>query len=304
MKVWSSASALPLYLPCEDPNFRFRNSALPGLWRSEVPLPQFHSTWPVNMWRFEVPLSHSRSTWPVKIWSSASELPLYLACEDLKFRFRSTGPVKIWSSASTFPLYLAFCAPLYLVCEDLKFRFRTSALPVLWRSEVPLPQFRSTWPLKIWSSASTLPLYLACEDLKFHNSALPGLCRSEVPLPQFRSTCTWRTEVPFPQFRSTWPVKIWSSASAILLYLACEDLNFRFRNSALPGLWRSEFPHNLTDLFSCCLTWRISQSSPPIPHLLQAQQALAKAVGSLGTGSYPAPSPDPTTHRWYVTFQT
>ena len=39
--------------------------------------------------------------------------------------------------------------------------------------------------------------------------------------------------------------------------------------------------------------------SPPIPHLLQAQQApvlpYAKVVGRPSTGSYPAPSPDPTT---------
>ena len=41
-------------------------------------------------------------------------------------------------------------------------------------------------------------------------------------------------------------------------------------------------------------------NSPPVLHLLQAQQApalpYAKVVGQLGTGSYPAPSPDPTTH--------
>ena len=41
-------------------------------------------------------------------------------------------------------------------------------------------------------------------------------------------------------------------------------------------------------------------NSPPVTHLLQAQQApalpYAKAVGRPGTGSYPAPSPDPTTH--------
>ena len=40
--------------------------------------------------------------------------------------------------------------------------------------------------------------------------------------------------------------------------------------------------------------------SPPIPHLLQAQQApappYAKVVGCPGTGSYPAPLPDSTTH--------
>ena len=43
--------------------------------------------------------------------------------------------------------------------------------------------------------------------------------------------------------------------------------------------------------------------SPPIPHLLRAQQApalpYAKVVGRPGTWSYPAPSPDPTTHRNY-----
>ena len=40
------------------------------------------------------------------------------------------------------------------------------------------------------------------------------------------------------------------------------------------------------------------KNSPPIPHLLHAQQALAllyaKAVGCPSTGSYPTPSPDPT----------
>ena len=42
------------------------------------------------------------------------------------------------------------------------------------------------------------------------------------------------------------------------------------------------------------------QNSPSVLHLLQAQQApalpYAKVVGRPGTGSYPAPSPDPTTH--------
>ena len=41
-------------------------------------------------------------------------------------------------------------------------------------------------------------------------------------------------------------------------------------------------------------------NSPPVPHLLQAQQApalpCAKVVGHPGTGSYSAPSPHPTTH--------
>ena len=44
----------------------------------------------------------------------------------------------------------------------------------------------------------------------------------------------------------------------------------------------------------------INKNSLPVPHLLQAQQApalpYAKGVGRPGTGSYPAPSPDPTTH--------
>ena len=42
-----------------------------------------------------------------------------------------------------------------------------------------------------------------------------------------------------------------------------------------------------------------NKNSPPVPHLLQAQQApalpYAKVVGRPGTGSYPAPSPDQTT---------
>ena len=47
-------------------------------------------------------------------------------------------------------------------------------------------------------------------------------------------------------------------------------------------------------------------NSPPVPHLLQAQQApalpYAKVVGRPGTGSYPAPSPDPTTHFHVCTW--
>ena len=43
------------------------------------------------------------------------------------------------------------------------------------------------------------------------------------------------------------------------------------------------------------------KNCPPVPHLLQAQQApallYAKVVGRPGSGSYPAPSPDPTTHK-------
>ena len=48
----------------------------------------------------------------------------------------------------------------------------------------------------------------------------------------------------------------------------------------------------------------IKKYSPPVPYLLQAQQALAllyaKVAGRPGTGSYPAPSPSPTTQS--VTF--
>ena len=44
----------------------------------------------------------------------------------------------------------------------------------------------------------------------------------------------------------------------------------------------------------------MKKNSPPVPHLLQALQApalpYAKVVGHPGTGSYPAPLPDPTTH--------
>ena len=43
------------------------------------------------------------------------------------------------------------------------------------------------------------------------------------------------------------------------------------------------------------------KNSPPIPHLLQAQEApalpYAKGVGRPGTVSYPAPSSDPITHN-------
>ena len=43
------------------------------------------------------------------------------------------------------------------------------------------------------------------------------------------------------------------------------------------------------------------KNSPPVPHLLQAQQApalpYAKVLGRRGTGSYAAPSPEPTTHN-------
>ena len=46
------------------------------------------------------------------------------------------------------------------------------------------------------------------------------------------------------------------------------------------------------------------KNSPPVPHLLQAQQApalpYAKVVGRPSTGSYPAPSPDPTTHLFQM----
>ena len=44
------------------------------------------------------------------------------------------------------------------------------------------------------------------------------------------------------------------------------------------------------------------KNSPPLPHLLQAQQApalqYAKVVGRPGTGSYPAPSPDHKSDLW------
>ena len=44
-----------------------------------------------------------------------------------------------------------------------------------------------------------------------------------------------------------------------------------------------------------------NKNCPTVSHLLQAQQApallYAKVVGRPGSGSYPAPSPDPTTHK-------
>ena len=44
------------------------------------------------------------------------------------------------------------------------------------------------------------------------------------------------------------------------------------------------------------------QNSPPIQHVLQAQQTpalpYAKVVGRPSTGSYLAPSPNPTTHLY------
>ena len=52
----------------------------------------------------------------------------------------------------------------------------------------------------------------------------------------------------------------------------------------------------------------IKQYSPPIPHLLQAQQALAllyaKVAGRPGTGSYPAPLPSPTTQPEFGLLKT
>ena len=46
----------------------------------------------------------------------------------------------------------------------------------------------------------------------------------------------------------------------------------------------------------------IYRNSTPVLHLLRAQQApalpYAKVVGRPGTGSYPVPSPEPTTHSF------
>ena len=48
------------------------------------------------------------------------------------------------------------------------------------------------------------------------------------------------------------------------------------------------------------------KNSPPVPYLLQAQQdpalPYAKVVERPSTGSYPAPSPDPTTHFYRFTI--
>ena len=49
-----------------------------------------------------------------------------------------------------------------------------------------------------------------------------------------------------------------------------------------------------------------NNNKQPIPHLPQAQQApilpYAKVVGRPGTGSYPAPSPDPNLNKSPVSF--
>ena len=48
------------------------------------------------------------------------------------------------------------------------------------------------------------------------------------------------------------------------------------------------------------------KNCPSIPHLLQAQQApalpYAEVAGRPGTGSYPAPLPDPTTHSFWLDY--
>ena len=41
---------------------------------------------------------------------------------------------------------------------------------------------------------------------------------------------------------------------------------------------------------------KTKKKKQPIPHLLQVQQAPAIPLCQSSTGSYPAPSPDPTTH--------
>ena len=284
MKIWSSASALPLCLACEYLKFRFRTSALLGLWRSLKFL--FRTSAQPGVWRSEDPLPRFRSTGPVKIWSSASALPLilahedwrytsaevplshplYLAGEDLKFRFRNSalGPVKIWSSASAQPgpwkseVPLPHFCSTWLACENLKFSFRTSVLPGLWKSEITLPPFRSTWPVKfrfahpllvtwpvkIWSSASALPLYLACKDIRSSASVFPlNLANDDLKF-QLRSTGhskIWSSTSAFPLDRACEDLKFRFRTFA-LINLACEDLKFRFRTSALPCLWRSEVP--------------------------------------------------------------
>ena len=58
--------------------------------------------------------------------------------------------------------------------------------------------------------------------------------------------------------------------------------------------------YTISSPMSLWLRW--AKNSPPVPHLLQAQQVLAlpyaEVVGHPVTGSYPAPLPDPTTHRF------
>ena len=201
VKIWSSASALPLYRACENLKFRFRTSALPGLWKAEDPFLHFRSTWPVKI--SEVPLPHFRSTLPVKILSSASTIPLLgqWKSEVPLSHFRSTWPMKIWSSASARPLYLAcevlkfrFALPLYLAYENLTFRFRTFALHGLWRS----------LKFRFRTSAQPGPWNL---KFQFRSSALLGLWKSEIPIPHF-CLGLWRSEVSLTHFRSTRPVKI------------------------------------------------------------------------------------------------
>ena len=85
--------------------------------------------------------------------------------------------------------------------------------------------------------------------------------------------------------------------TATIAYL--ETHQMIFQNVRLPRAEALEKEDGTNDLKKKKKKKKKKKPSPPIPHLLQVQQAPAlpytKVVGRPGTGSYPAPLPDPAT---------
>ena len=89
---------------------------------------------------------------------------------------------------------------------------------------------------------------------------------------------------------------VWNMAR--IGFMASEEMLFENVDDGWTMDGRRMPAYTLSSPMSLRLRW--AKNSPPVPHLLQAQQALAlpyaKVVGRPSTRSYPAPLPDPTTH--------
>ena len=146
--------------------------------------------------------------------------------------------------------------------KDLKFCSRTSVL---------------SWLLKVWSSASALPL---CIDCQRSEVTLPHCLHyqwCEDPLPPLRSALTTHDATWVPFRTSALPLipMVWSSASALPSCIDCQrsdvqlphfrtyrtsrGLTLRFRTSFLPWL-----PKMLSSAFRTSVLaglWKISSSA-------------------------------------------
>ena len=169
LKIWTSASALPLCVDCQRPDVTLPHCT-DYQW-CEVPLPHLRSALTTHDVT-RVPFRTSGLPILPKMWSSAFALPSCLDCQRYEIQLPH------------------FCSAR--TSKGLELRFHTSALSCLENMWIRLPNFCSARTLKDLKDRFRICSTRTSKDVKVHFriSSLPGLLRCEVPLPHFCSALT------------------------------------------------------------------------------------------------------------------